>query len=167
VDAKKSNFQEKPCPSPEALPDDRCSPRKRQHEEMPMKKFAEYSDHAYALMRIMAGFMFSIHGVQKVFGVLTEGKTEVFSQLWIGGLIELVCGVLILIGFQTRWAAFLASGTMAVAYFQFHWKFQFNEAFFPVVNRGELAALYCFVFLFMATRGGVRWCIDATDDGSA
>lgn len=56
--------------------------------------------------------------------------------------------------------------TVAVAYSQFHWKFQFNEAFLPVVNHGELAAIYCFVFLYIATRGGVKWCIDATDDGS-
>lgn len=131
-----------------------------------MKILANYSDHAYALMRIMAGFMFSMHGIQKVFGVLTEHETEVFSQLWIGGIIEFACGVLILIGFQARWAAFLASGTMAVAYTQFHWKFQFNEGFFPVVNHGELAAIYCFVFLYMATRGGVKWCIDTPDDGA-
>ena len=128
-----------------------------------MKRLAEYSDHAYALLRIIAGFMFSMHGMQKIFGILTERETEVFSQLWIGGLIELVCGILILIGFQTRWAAFLASGTMAVAYFQFHWKLQLSAAFFPVVNRGELAVLYCFVFLYFATRGGVKWCLDKTD----
>jgi len=129
-----------------------------------MDRLATFSDHAYALLRVLAGFMFSFHGVQKIFGVLTEGETEVFSQLWIGGLIELVCGILILIGFQTRWAAFLASGTMAVAYFQFHWKFQFNEVFFPGVNHGELAVLYCFVFLYIATRGGVKWCLDTTDE---
>ena len=129
-----------------------------------MTRLGDYADHTYALLRIMAGFMFAMHGVQKIFGVLTERETEVFSQLWIGGIIELVCGILILIGFQTRWAAFLASGTMAVAYFQFHWKFQFGAAFFPVVNQGELAVLYCFVFLFMATRGGVKWCLDSTDE---
>jgi len=131
-----------------------------------MKRLAGYSHHAYALMRIVAGFMFSMHGAQKVFGVLTERETEVFSQLWIGGLIELVCGILILVGFQTRWAAFFSSGTMAVAYTQFHWKFQFNESFFPGVNHGELAALYCFVFLNMATRGGVKWCVDTGDYGT-
>lgn len=128
-----------------------------------MKRLAEYTNHIYALLRIMAGFMFMMHGVQKIFGVLTDHQIEVFSQLWIGGVIELVCGILILIGFQTRWAAFLASGTMAVAYFQFHWKFQFGAAFFPGVNQGELAVLYCFVFLYMATRGGVKWCLDSTD----
>ncbi|MCP4900981.1 MAG: hypothetical protein GY906_28770 [bacterium] len=52
---------------------------------------------------------------------------------------------------------------MAVAYFQFHWKFQFNEAFFPVINQGELAVIYCLLFLYMATRGGVKWCIDKAD----
>ena len=61
----------------------------------------------------------------------------------------------IFIGFQTRWAAFIASGEMAVAYFQVHWHFQFNQNFFPAVNKGEPAALYCFVFLYIATRGGV------------
>ena len=132
-----------------------------------MKKLGDYADHAYALMRIVAGFVFSMHGVQKIFGVLTEHQIEVGSQLWFGGLIELICGILILVGFQTRWAAFLASGTMAVAYFQFHWKFQFSTAILPVVNQGELAALYAFVFLFIACRGGVMWCLDKTEDTPA
>jgi putative oxidoreductase len=128
-----------------------------------MKKLATYSDHAYALLRIVAGLLFTFHGIQKIFGLLTESQPPVGSQLWIGGLIELVAGILIMVGFQTRWAAFIASGTMAVAYFQFHWKFQFGPEFFPVVNRGELAALYAFVFLYVACRGGVKWCIDAKD----
>ena len=132
-----------------------------------MTRLGDYADHAYALLRIMAGLMFTMHGVQKIFGVLTDHQVEVGSQLWFGGIIELICGILILIGFQTRWAAFLASGTMAVAYFQFHWKFQFGAAFFPGVNHGELAVLYCFVFLYMATRGGVKWCLDATDEASS
>ncbi len=132
-----------------------------------MTRLGDFADHAYALLRIMAGFMFTMHGAQKIFGVLTERETEIFSQAWFGGIIELVCGIAILIGFQTRWAAFLASGTMAVAYFQFHWKFQFGAAFFPGVNHGELAVLYCFVFLYMATRGGVKWCLDATDGDSS
>jgi putative oxidoreductase len=135
------------------------------NEETTMKGLEKYSDHAYALLRIVAGFMFTWHGVQKIFGVLTERAPEMFSQLWFGGLIELVAGILIMIGFQTRWAAFIASGTMAVAYFQFHWKFQFSEAILPVVNRGELAALYAFVFLLVACRGGVMWCLDKPDAG--
>ena len=125
-----------------------------------MKKLARYSDQAYALMRIVVGFMFSFHGVQKIFGILTDFQPAIGSQHWFGGIIELVCGLLVMIGLQTRWAAFLASGTMAVAYFQFHWKFQLGSAFFPVVNKGELAALYCFVFLCIACRGGVMWCLD-------
>ncbi|MEK7774274.1 MAG: DoxX family protein [Candidatus Zixiibacteriota bacterium] len=124
-----------------------------------MKFLKQYADHAYALLRIMAGFMFSFHGVQKIFGVLTDQATEFGTQAWIGGLIELVCGVLIMVGFQTRWAAFLASGTMAVAYMQFHWKFQFDSNFLPGVNDGELAVLYTFVFLLIATRGTVKWGI--------
>jgi putative oxidoreductase len=128
-----------------------------------MKKLAGYSDQAYALLRIVAGFLFTFHGIQKIFGLLTESQPPLGSQLWIGGVIELVAGILVMVGFQTRWAAFIASGTMAVAYFQFHWKFQFGPEFFPVVNRGELAALYAFVFLYVACRGGVKWCIDAKD----
>jgi putative oxidoreductase len=125
-----------------------------------MKWLARYSDHAYALMRIVAGFMFSVHGAQKIFSVLSGYQPPLWSQLWFGGIMELVCGLLIMAGFQTRWAAFLASGEMAVAYFQFHWKFQLGPEFFPIVNKGELAALYCFVFLFIATRGGVKWSLD-------
>jgi len=125
-----------------------------------MNLLAKYSDHAYALLRIVAGFMFSFHGAQKLFGILSDFRPGVGSQLWFGGLIELICGLLILVGFQTRWAAFIASGEMAVAYFQFHWKFQFGQELFPAINKGELAALYCFVFLFIATRGGVMWCLE-------
>lgn len=129
-----------------------------------MKKLSLYKNYAYALMRIIAGFMFTFHGTQKIFGVLAEFHPPVGSLLWIGGLIELICGLMIIIGFQTRIAAFLSSGTMAVAYFQFHWKFQFGPNFFPTINAGELAVLYCFIFLFIACQGGVIWCIDKETD---
>jgi putative oxidoreductase len=124
-----------------------------------MKFLKQYSDHAYALLRIMSGFMFTFHGVQKIFGVLTDRVTEFGTQAWIGGLIELVCGIAIMIGLKTSWAAFLSSGTMAVAYIQFHWKFQFGAEFLPIVNHGEMAVLYCFVFLYIATRGTGKWGI--------
>lgn len=105
--------------------------------------------------------MFSLHGVQKVFGLLTErARPELFTQAWVGGWIELAAGLLIMVGWKTRYVAFLASGTMAVAYIQFHWMFRFGENFFPVVNKGEMAALYCFLFLYLATRGGVKWSLD-------
>ena len=125
-----------------------------------MKQLAKHSDQTYALLRIVAGGMFSFHGVQKILGILSDFQPAVGSQLWIGGIIELVAGFLIMVGFQTRWAAFLASGQMAVAYFQFHWKFQLDRNFFPTINKGELAVLYCFVFLYIACRGGVLWCLD-------
>lgn len=127
-----------------------------------MKSLEKYADHAYALMRIMAGIMFSFHGARKILGVLSQFQPPVGSQLWFGGIIELVGGLAIMLGFQTRAAALLCSGMMAVAYFQFHWKFQIGANFFPALNQGELAALYCFVFLFIATRGGVKWCLDKT-----
>ena len=128
-----------------------------------MTLLTKYTDQAYGLMRIVAGLLFSFHGMQKILGILTESQPVVGSQTWFGGLIELIGGLLVMVGFQTRWAAFLASGTMAVAYFQFHWKFQFGAEFFPVINRGELAALYSFVFLYIACRGGAIWSFDKKD----
>ena len=82
------------------------------------------------------------------------------TQTWFGGIIELVGGLAVMIGLQTRLAAFLCSGTMAVAYFQFHWKFQMGSQIFPAVNQGEMSVLYCFIFLFIACRGAVRWGVD-------
>ena len=127
-----------------------------------MKALNTYEDIAYALLRIVAGFMFAFHGAQKILGLFSPFQPPVGSQLWIGGIIELVCGLAVMIGFQTRLAAFLASGTMAVAYFQFHFKLQLGAILFPAINKGELAVLYCFVFLFIATRGGIKWCVDKT-----
>ncbi|MEW6049524.1 MAG: DoxX family protein [Candidatus Zixiibacteriota bacterium] len=127
-----------------------------------MEWLETYTDHAYAVLRIMAGFMFSFHGAQKILGVLSDYRPEMWSQGWFGGIIELVGGLLIMVGFQTRLAAFICSGTMAVAYFQFHWKLQFGSAFFPIVNKGEMAVLYCFTFLLIACRGAVKWGIDRT-----
>lgn len=128
-----------------------------------MKWLAKYADHAYALLRIVTGFMFSFHGAQKILGLLVEVQPPVGSQLWFGGIIELVGGLAVLLGFQTRVAAFICSGQMAVAYFQFHWKFQIGPALFPAINKGELAVLYCFVFLLIACRGGIKWCLDKRD----
>lgn len=128
-----------------------------------MKQLAKYEGQAYALLRIVAGFMFSFHGAQKVLGVLAEMQPAIGSQIWIGGAIELVGGLAIMLGLKTRWAAFICSGEMAVAYFQFHWKFHMGAAFFPIVNKGELAVLYCFVFLLIACKGAGMWSLDKTN----
>ena len=122
---------------------------------------APHTDKAYAALRIVAGLMFSVHGMQKLFGVLTDSTPPVGSQLWIGGVVELVTGLAIAVGLLTTWAALLASGQMAVAYLQFHWRFAFDQQFFPVVNQGELALLYAFVFLFVACRGAGPASVDA------
>ena len=119
------------------------------------------AERAYALLRIVAGMMFAFHGMQKIFGVLKENPPDVGTQMWFGGLIELTAGIAIAVGIITPWAAFLASGTMAVAYFQFHWKIRFDSNFFPAINRGELAVLYCFVFLMIAGKGSGIWSVDA------
>ena len=115
----------------------------------------------YAALRIVAGLMFSFHGMQKIFGILRDSQPEVGSQLWIGGMIELVAGLLIAAGLLTTWAAFLSSGTMAVAYVQFHWKFAFDSNLLPGVNRGELALLYAFLFLYVACRGSGSASLDS------
>lgn len=108
-----------------------------------------YSDAIYALLRFVAGFMFTFHGAQKILGLLGGEKVPVGTLFWFGGMIELVGGILIMIGLLASWAAFLASGTMAVAYFMVHQP----QGTWPVQNQGELAALYAFVFLYIAARG--------------
>lgn len=117
---------------------------------------------AFAALRILAGALFSCHGMQKLLSWPPGGPSvSVASQLGIGGVIELACGTLVAIGLFARFAAFLASGTMAVAYFQFHWKLATaGYAWLPIVNKGELAVLYCFVFLYVAARGAGTASVD-------
>ncbi|MGE0869134.1 MAG: DoxX family protein [Kofleriaceae bacterium] len=121
---------------------------------------ARVEPHAWAALRVIAGVMFAFHGAQKMFGLFGKAAVTFGSQKWFGGIIELVCGLLIAVGLFTRSAAFLASGTMAVAYFQFHWKLQAGDRFWPIVNGGELAVVYCFLFLFIAARGAGRYSLD-------
>jgi putative oxidoreductase len=126
-----------------------------------MNWLKRYQGEAYAALRIVTGFLFAFHGMQKIFGVLSQHPSPAFgTQVWFGGIIELLGGLAVMVGFQTRLAAFLCSGTMAVAYFQFHWKFQGGPALLPAVNEGELAALYAFVFLYIATHGPGRFSFD-------
>jgi putative oxidoreductase len=115
----------------------------------------------YALLRVVAGLMFACHGAQKLFGAFGGKVAAVGSQLWAGALIELLGGPLIALGLFVRPAAFLAAGTMAVAYIQFHWKLDVaGNRWLPVINKGELAALYTFVFLFIFARGPGAWSLD-------
>ncbi|KJH71061.1 DoxX family protein [Aliterella atlantica] len=122
-----------------------------------MNQFLEkYSPYIYAILRIISGLMFAMHGSQKVFGI-PGGKSPVplASLLGVGGILELVCGLLIALGFLASYAAFVASGEMAVAYFMMH----ASHGFLPIVNQGELAVLYCFLFLYIAARGAGVWSI--------
>ncbi|TMA49145.1 MAG: DoxX family protein [Deltaproteobacteria bacterium] len=111
----------------------------------------------YALLRIVTGFLFLWHGMEKIFGFpeAPPAGAPAFI-LWVAGPIELVCGFLVMIGLLTRPAAFLASGLMGVAY----WLAHGTRALLPILNQGELAVLYCFVFLFIAARGPGRWSVD-------
>jgi putative oxidoreductase len=121
-----------------------------------MQRFlGRYSEIAYTLLRVVAGLLFAVHGAQKLFGVLGGQKMPLASLFGLAGVIELVGGLLIAIGLFTSWAAFIASGEMAVAYFMVHAK----QGFWPVLNKGELAVVYCFLFLYIACRGGGRWSV--------
>jgi putative oxidoreductase len=124
------------------------------------KYLGRFSPQIYALVRILAGFMFLLHGTQKWFGApTTPGKPAgpLPPLLMAGGVIELVCGFLILIGLLAGWAAFLASGEMAVAYFMQH----FPHHPLPIINQGEPAVLFCFLFLYIASVGSGIWSVDS------
>jgi putative oxidoreductase len=116
-------------------------------------------DTAYFLLRAVSGLCLSLHGLQKLFGLFGGSRPPALSLLWFGGVIELGCGLAMALGLWTRWVAFLASGTMAVAYIQFHWKLRLGQAFFPLVNHGELALVYCFLFLYFAARGNGAFAV--------
>ena len=120
------------------------------------KWLGKYSNVLYALMRIIAGFLFACHGAQKLFGVLGGQKQEATLMI-AAGVIELAGGILIAVGLFGSYVAFIASGEMAVAYFKQH----SPGGFWPIVNRGELAVLFCFVFLYIASQGSGILSIDA------
>lgn len=108
------------------------------------------ADVAYLLLRLVAALLFAEHGLQKLFGLLGGSRMPLMSELGLAGVIELAAGVMVAFGVFPRWAALVASGEMAVAYLTMH----APQGFWPVQNRGELAVLYCFVFLYIAARGG-------------
>lgn len=127
--------------------------------------FSKWSNSApifQSLLRIVAGFMFTLAGTSKLFafpvGMPPDGGTASFpSQVWIGGFLEVFGGALMILGFLTRPVAFLLSGEMAVAYFQFH----HPNAFWPTMNGGVSAALYCFIWLYFSAAGAGPWSLDA------
>ncbi|HEX2834316.1 MAG TPA: DoxX family protein [Thermoanaerobaculia bacterium] len=118
----------------------------------------------YAIVRIVAGVMFALHGTAKLFGWPGTKPPAADDLLIAAGVIETATGVMVAIGYQASWAAFVASGTMAVAYFKSH---AFGVSFFPTINRGELAVLYCFLFLYIAARGAGTWSIDGNAEKRA
>ncbi|HLF83370.1 MAG TPA: DoxX family protein [Blastocatellia bacterium] len=120
------------------------------------KWLGKYSAFLYALMRIIVGALFACHGAQKLFGVL-GGTKQTETLMLTAGVIEFFGGILIAVGLFTGYAAFIASGQMAVAYFTRH----YPGGFWPILNRGELAVLFCFVFLYIASRGSGILSIDA------
>jgi putative oxidoreductase len=111
-----------------------------------------------SVLRIMTGLLFLEHGTQKLlhFSLPADPGRPLTTLLLVQGIIELVGGVLIAIGFLTRPVAFILAGDMAVAYFMRHTP----QSFFPVVNRGDSAILYCFVFLYLFVAGGGVWSVD-------
>lgn len=123
-----------------------------------------YSAYFYAILRIVTGFMFMLHGTQKLLGFpprpLPPGAApqplDAFGM--IGGGIELVGGLLIMVGLFTSVSAFVCSGMMAVAYWFWHFKV---GSWLPIQNQGELAALYCFVFLYIASHGPGLWSVES------
>ena len=117
---------------------------------------------AYFLLRVVSGLLFFQAGAVKIlgwFGGMPPGSPPIvmMSQIWIGGMLELVGGILIMLGLFTRPTAFILSGEMAVAYWQFH----APGGTWPVQNHGEPAVLLCFIFLYMAARGGGEYSLDA------
>ncbi len=122
------------------------------------RTISQYAPQLYALLRIVAGLLFATHGSQKLFGIPGGGDpVPLLSLMGFGGIVELVGGLLIALGLFTRVAAFLASGQMAVAYFMAH----LPQGPVPVLNKGELALIYCFLFLYIVAQGAGVWSLDA------
>jgi putative oxidoreductase len=119
------------------------------------QEISTFEGRIYAVMRMVTGFLFLWHGSQKLLGFPAPGHDMAAHVQYVAGPIELVCGFLIMVGLWTRPAAFLASGLMAFAYWMVHG----TKALLPILNRGELAALYCFVFLYICVRGAGPWSL--------
>ena len=123
----------------------------------PRAWYGAHSDELYALMRIVVAFLYLSHGLQKHFpvfgGPVARGGPALFQ---LAGAIEILCGKAILVGFFTSWAAFIASGEMACAFFIVH----IHQGIWPILNRGEIVVAFCFVFLYISARGAGPWSVD-------
>ena len=117
---------------------------------------ANLEAYAYSALRIVTGFLLLFHGLQKLFGMFGGRTVELLSLRGVAGVIELVGGTLVMLGMFTSPVAFVCSGQMAFAYFISH----HSQNIWPIMNRGELAALYCFVFLYIAARGAGPLSLD-------
>jgi putative oxidoreductase len=122
-----------------------------------MTSLEKWAPHALSLLRIVAALLFMQHGAEKLFGFPAAGPAPITALQWVQGLIEAFGGAALLVGVFTRPVAFVLSGDMAVAYFMAH----FPRSFFPIVNHGDEAVLYCFVFLFIVFAGAGSWSLDA------
>jgi putative oxidoreductase len=122
-----------------------------------MNSLNRFGDTAYCIMRLIVGLLFACHGGQKLLGFPPGGHGAGEGIMYLGAIIELVGGFMIALGLFTRIAALISSGEMAVAYFMMHAK----GGFFPIINHGEAAVLYCFVFLFIFFYGPGRLSLDA------
>lgn len=122
-----------------------------------------WEPHTYALMRIISGYVLLWHGTQKLFGFPPTDHPATGYMLWVAGPIELIGGVLVMIGLFTRPAAFICSGFAAAAYWIAHGSFDAlpGSALLPITNVGDLAVLMCFVYLYISARGGGIWSVDA------
>ena len=126
------------------------------------KLLVNYATQTYAILRIVVGFLFFCHGLQKVFGLFggvngAGAPAPLLSLFGVAGLIEIIGGFLVVLGLFTGTVAFILSGHMAAAYFIGH----FPASFWPIENKGEEAVFYCFIFLYMATQGPGIWSLDA------
>jgi putative oxidoreductase len=127
-----------------------------------VSRWSSFAPHFMSLLRIVAGFMFLLAGTSKLFafpvGMPPDGGVaSPMTQVWIGGVLEAVGGGLMMLGLFTRPVAFLLAGEMAVAYFQFHGP----QSFWPTVNGGVSAVLYCFIWLWFSAAGAGKWSLDA------
>ena len=132
-------------------------------ENVMKKTLGRCAPQTFAILRIVVGLLFFCHGAQKVFGFfggIGGAPVPLTSLYGVAGVLELILGALIAVGWLARAAAFLASGQMAAAYFTDH----FPQGFWPIQNNGEEAVFYCFVFLYMATQGAGIWSIDAAKE---